>query len=91
MPFWLDMLRTPMAAPETPALRGWRYGWMALCIALAACVVALQPLQRLFGQGASALAATLLLAALLVGIHYFRRKVAADREWLDRLSDGAQP
>lgn len=32
MPLWLDMLKTPMAAPETPRLKTMRRTFQALCI-----------------------------------------------------------
>ena len=40
MPLWLDMLRTPMAAPETRDLRRLRRIWQVLCLLLAATVIA---------------------------------------------------
>ena len=46
MPLWLDMLRTPMAAPETRDLRRLRRIWQVLCLLLAASVAGLQPLMR---------------------------------------------
>src|SRR3546814_14217306 len=39
MPLWLDMLRTPMAAPETIRLRVMRLAWLSLCVALAGSVI----------------------------------------------------
>src|SRR3546814_11329111 len=33
MPLWLDMLRTPMAAPETIRLRVMRRAWLSPCVA----------------------------------------------------------
>ncbi|PKP94633.1 MAG: hypothetical protein CVT77_01865 [Alphaproteobacteria bacterium HGW-Alphaproteobacteria-16] len=89
MPLWLDLLRTPMAAPETAALRRWRLAWLVLCLALAACIMALSPLRRLAGPVAPAAAGVLLVAVLLVGLVYFRRKNAADRAWND--SDVREP
>lgn len=51
---WLDMLRTPMAAPETPGLKAMRLSilWSALALALA--VPAIRPLHALFGPGQGA-------------------------------------
>ena len=82
MPIWLDMLRTPMAAPETRMLRRKRHLWQFLCIALAASILCLQPLRALVGNAAGLVCAVLLLAALLCGIRYFRAKNAADDAWL---------
>src|SRR3546814_11714535 len=41
MPLWLDMLRTPMAAPETIRLRVIRLAWLSLCVSLAGLVILL--------------------------------------------------
>ena len=82
MPLWLDMLRTPMAAPETRMLRRRRHLWQLLCIALAASILCLRPLRTLAGNTAGLVCAVLLLAALLCGIRYFRAKSAADDAWL---------
>lgn len=51
---WLDILRTPMAAPETPALKAMRLAilWSAIGLAIAIC--ALQPLRAVLGAGAGA-------------------------------------
>ena len=38
MPLWLDLLRTPMAAPETGALRRMRLVWQGLCLSVALVV-----------------------------------------------------
>ncbi|MDF0490461.1 hypothetical protein PX554_20225 [Sphingomonas sp. H39-1-10] len=89
MPLWLDLLRTPMAAPETPALRRWRLCWLGLCVALAGSILGRALLHVAIGRGASAAVAGLLLAVVLVGLIYWRRKLAADRDWLDRM--GQEP
>ena len=59
---WLDMLRTPMAAPETPALKAMRLAilWSAIGLAIAIC--ALQPLRAVLGAGAGGALAGLVLA-----------------------------
>lgn len=82
MPLWLDLLRTPMAAPETKALRRSRHIWQFLCIALAVSIFVLRSLRALVGPGAALLCAALLLAVALWGIRYFRAKNAADDAWL---------
>ena len=46
---WLDMLRTPMAAPETPALKAMRRAILWSAIALAIAICALQPLRAVLG------------------------------------------
>ena len=52
MPLWLDMLRTPMAAPETPQLRRMRRTALWLCLASALAVTAIRPLIAAMGRGA---------------------------------------
>src|SRR3546814_16325681 len=64
MPLWLDMLRTPMAAPETIRLRVMRLAWLSLCVALAGSVILLEPLQAHLGTAAPCMIALLLGAAL---------------------------
>ena len=41
MPLWLDLLKTPMAAPETAELRGMRRTFQILCVASAVGVLAI--------------------------------------------------
>lgn len=83
MPLWLDMLRTPMAAPETADLRRLRRTWQILCLLLGASVLALQPLLRLLGRAAPCAIAALLVAALLTTALYLARKHRADTAFLD--------
>lgn len=87
MPLWLDMLRTPMAAPETRGLRRRRRLWQFLCIALAISVFFVGPLRARFGPGAGLVCGVLLWTAVLSGICYFRKKNAADNAWLARRSE----
>lgn len=88
MPLWLDMLRTPMAAPETGPLKAMRRAWLSLCVTLAAAVTLLDPLQAQLGQGAPAMVAALLLATVAITILYLRAKQNADNAWLDKLGEG---
>ncbi len=83
MPLWLDMLRTPMAAPETADLRRLRRTWQILCLLLGASVLALQPLLHLVGRAAPCAIAALLVAALLTTALYLARKHRADTAFLD--------
>lgn len=87
MPLWLDMLRTPMAAPETGRLKVMRRAWLSLCVTLAAAVMLLHPLQAQLGQGAPAMVAALLLATVTITILYLRAKQRADNAWLDKLGE----
>lgn len=82
MPLWLDFLRTPMAAPETKALRRRRYLWQFLCVALAVSIFCLRPLRAAFGPTVSLLCGALILAVLACGFRYFRAKNTADDAWL---------
>lgn len=85
MPLWFDMLRTPMAAPETVSLKVMRRTWLLLCLSLAACVTLLEPLEARMGRGAPAAAAVLLLVTAAITILYWRAKQRADNAHLDKL------
>lgn len=87
MPLWLDMLRTPMAAPETIRLRVMRLAWLSLCVALAGSVILLEPLQDHLGKAAPCMIALLLTATLTLTIVYLRAKQRADAAYLDQLGE----
>ena len=83
MPLWLDLLRTPMAAPETDDLRTMRRTFQVLCVASAIGVLAISPLVRLFGRPASFMVAALLMTSALHTALYVFRKNRADNAFLD--------
>ena len=83
MPLWLDLLKTPMAAPETDDLRAMRRTFQLLCIASAIGVLAISPLVRLFGRSASFAVAALLITTALQTALYVYRKNRADNAFLD--------
>jgi hypothetical protein len=83
MPLWLDMLRTPMAAPETRGLRRLRLTWQMLCLSLGASVLGLEPLERWGGRAAPCAIAALLVATLLTTLLYLTRKHCADTAFLE--------
>jgi len=83
MPLWLDLLRTPMAAPETDDLRTMRRTFQVLCVASAIGVLAISPLVRLFGRPASFVVAALLMTTALHTALYVFRKNRADNAFLD--------
>ncbi|MES3093405.1 hypothetical protein O6027_17715 [Sphingomonas aerolata] len=83
MPLWLDLLRTPMAAPETNDLRTMRRTFQVLCVASAIGVLAISPLVRLFGRPASFVVAALLMTTALHTALYVLRKNRADNAFLD--------
>ena len=87
---WLDILRTPMAAPETPALKAMRLAilWSAIGLAIAIC--ALQPLRAVLGAGAGGALAGLVLALVVLVQVYVIAKNRADNAFLDA-SLAAQP
>ena len=87
---WLDILRTPMAAPETPALKAMRLAilWSAIGLAIAIC--ALQPLRAVLGAGAGGALAGLVLARVVLVPVYVIAKNRADNAFLDA-SLAAQP
>jgi len=83
MPLWLDLLRTPMAAPETDDLRAMRRTFQFLCVASGVGVLAISPLVRLFGRPASFVVAALLITTALHTALYVYRKNRADNAFLD--------
>lgn len=85
MPLWLDLLRTPMAAPETRVLRRLRYLWQALCLVSAAAIGFFGSLHRAVGRPAALGAAILLLATATCTILYVILKHRADSAFLDTL------
>ncbi|WP_150294388.1 hypothetical protein [Sphingobium estronivorans] len=82
MPLWLDLLRTPMAAPETRFLKIMRRAWMALCLVLAATIALFGPIRSLIGPSAPRLVAGLLLLTAVQTLVYFRVKGRADNAYL---------
>jgi hypothetical protein len=87
MPLWLDLLRTPMAAPETQALRRMRLIWQGLCVTCALVVGFFSPLQHAVGRPAPIGAAVLLLATAAYTCIYLVRKQRADRAFLDTMGE----
>lgn len=87
MPLWLDLLMTPMAAPEGRTLRRMRYVWQALCVACALCVGFFGQLHRAFGRPAASVAAVLLLSCALYTWLYLARKHQHDTAFLVTMKD----
>jgi hypothetical protein len=83
MPLWLDLLRTPMAAPETDDLRVMRRTFQVLCVLSAIGVVGISPLVALFGRPASFVVAAVLAMTALHTALYVHRKNRADNAFLD--------
>lgn len=83
MPLWLDLLRTPMAAPESAGLRRMRLVWQRLCLSVALLVGFFARVHSALGRAAPCLAAGLLVAAALYTLLYVRRKNAADIAFLE--------
>ncbi len=82
MPLWLDLLRTPMAAPETDQLRGMRRTFQLLCVLTAVAVAANPVLVRLLGPAATFVTVTLFVMTVLHTALYLLRKERADEAWL---------
>lgn len=87
MPLWLDLLRTPMAAPETRSLRRMRLTWQGLCIGTAVAAGCFRPLHRLLGDRATLVVAVLLAAVIAYGALYFACKHRADNAYLADLAE----
>jgi len=90
MPLWLDMLKTPMAAPETPRLKAMRRTFQVLCILCALGVTFITPLTALLGRLAPVGIAALLVSTAAYTALYVVRKNRADEAWLlmDRNDQG---
>lgn len=91
MPLWLDLLRTPMAAPETDDLRVMRRTFQMLCVLSGFGVLAISPLVRLFGRPASFVVAALLITTALHTALYVFRKNRADNAFLDAAKASEEP
>ena len=83
MPLWLDLLRTPMAAPETPSLRRTRLTWQTLCLSSALVVGLFRPIHRALGQLAPLTAGLLLIVTVCWTVFYLVRKHRVDTAFLD--------
>ena len=90
MPLWLDLLRTPMAAPETRLLRLMRHVWQGLCLALAATILLFAPMRAWIGPLALRLAAGLILLTTVHTFVYFSVKGRADNAHLDVIGEGEE-
>ena len=78
MPLWFDLLRTPMAAPETRHLRRMRIAWQVLCLLTALCVGFIAQLRGELGQGAPCIVAVLFMLTLAQSLIYWAAKQRAD-------------
>ena len=81
----LDILRTPMAAPETRALKVMRMAILAICGVLVVSIAAIDPLRAVIGIGAGAVVAGLLLALAALVPVYLVIKTRADDAHLSAL------
>lgn len=88
MPLWLDLLRTPMAAPETGELRAMRRTFQVLCVLCAVGVLAISPFTSLLGRAAGVGVAALLIMTALHTALYVTRKNRADAAFLDAAVSG---
>lgn len=75
---WLDWLKTPMAAPETRALKTMRMAIFAITIVIVISIVAIDPLRAAIGIGTGAVVAGLLLSLAVLVPVYLIMKTRAD-------------
>ena len=91
MPLWFDLLRTPMAAPETRRLKAMRMTILSICAVLLVSIAALGPLRAAIGIAVGgAIALMLAVLAVLVPIYVVTKNRADDR-YLDALSAEREP
>lgn len=89
MPLWFDLLRTPMAAPETRELRRMRRTWQGLCVLLALVAGLFGPFHRLGGRVAIAATAAILIGTVLYAALYLARKHRADSAFIGTAGEEA--
>lgn len=82
---FLDWLKTPMAAPETPTLKTIRMAILGISIAIVISIVAIDPLRAAIGIGAGAVVAGLLLVLAALVPVYLVMKTRADDAHLSAL------
>lgn len=83
MALWLDLLRTPMAAPESRRLKRLRIAWQMLCLLTALSVGFISPLHDLLGRTATCLAAGLIAMTFTQTMIYWVAKQRSDSPDLD--------
>lgn len=74
----LDVLRTPMAAPETRGIKRMRMTILVLCSALVVSIAEIDPLRAVIGIGAGAVVGGLLIVLVVLVPVYFVAKTRAD-------------
>ena len=82
---WLDWLKTPMAAPETRALKAMRRAIIVVSFAIVVSLVAIDLLRAAIGIGAGAVVAGLLLVLAALVPVYLVIKTRADDAHLSAL------
>lgn len=82
---WLDWLKTPMAAPETRALKAMRRAIIVVSFVIVVSLVAIDPLRAAIGIGAGAVVAGLLLVIAALVPVYLVIKTRADDAHLSAL------
>ena len=88
MPLWLDLLRTPMAAPETRSLKAMRITILTVCGLLLGSIAALGPLRAAIGSGAGAMIAAMLTVLTVTVPIYVFIKNRADNPYLNTVVSG---
>lgn len=83
MPLWLELLKTPMAAPETKLLKRMRLAILVICALLTGSLTCLAPLLGVMGTGVGGLVAALLVILFFLAPTYIALKNRADNRWLD--------
>ena len=82
-PLWLDLLLTPMAAPETRWLRAMRMTLLAGFVALALGVLNMSTIAQVLGRAGMGMLAGLCVALAVLVAFYATAKIRADEALLD--------
>ena len=77
----IDYMKTPMAAPETPSLKRMRVVLMVLCCLVAVGSMLITVLVNVFGLGAAAIMALLVVVTPVHALIYFGKKNRADENF----------
>ena len=81
-PLWLELLLTPMAAPETRWLRAMRMTLLVGFVALALSVLNLSAIAQALGRAGTGMLAGLCVALAVLVAVYATAKIRADEAFL---------
>lgn len=87
-PLWLELMLTPMGAPETRWLRAMRMTLVAGLVLVAAGTLNLDVVVHVGGRIGTGLLAGLCLAMAMLALIYAGTKLRADARWIAKVESG---